>query len=98
MTRKRDYVFTVPGALVVPIGDKSQKLDVYHLPESIVMQRDIDLTWIFDDKFLTGLRKLLWEKVKEPGEPLQMRIPTYGNMPVGLYNLSDILHHRLIRS
>lgn len=26
VTRKRDYVFTVPGALVVPIGDKSQNL------------------------------------------------------------------------
>jgi hypothetical protein len=90
VTRKRDYVFTIPGVLVIPlvVREDSQRLDVCHLPEFIIMQRGIDTTWVFDDDVLTRLQTLLWDKVKMPGEPLQTRIPTYGTVSAELFPYS----------
>ncbi|KAG5633859.1 hypothetical protein H0H81_004716, partial [Sphagnurus paluster] len=50
-----------------------------------IMRIDIESTWIFDDEIFLWLQTQLWDKVKNPGEPLQSRIPTYGMMPTALF-------------
>ncbi|KAL1713428.1 hypothetical protein EV715DRAFT_167478, partial [Schizophyllum commune] len=87
-TSRNELVLTVPASLAILLdGDAAHNVSIDDLPQEVGdnMQHDIPSTWVFENRTLSALRSVLWERVNTPSGDDLARIPTYGGVLNGVF-------------
>lgn len=85
---RNELVFTVPASLSILLdSDAAHNVSIEELPQEVSdnVQNDTPSTWIFEDRTLSALRSVLWERVNKLSGDNLARIPTYGGVLNGVF-------------